>query len=209
MRAIVVPPTPYNADTLDSTQRVTHALVVPYAAFVASPGCATVLPSVPLSRLDARACRALQYHPQYAPLPRRAPPSFLIAGVACVALSSATTIYCSYPSMQAAGTCGCRSSNAHVVFVASPHVLAILSAVPLLRSNLPMAVPRNTCTDLAGVRFAYRGTPYTSPTHGLRPASHSANMTRTTTSVRSNAAAVPHHPRHFLLRLPASPTSAA
>ncbi|KAJ7318549.1 hypothetical protein DFH08DRAFT_942575 [Mycena albidolilacea] len=46
-------------------QPVTPALV-PHATFVASPGCATVVISVPPSRLDARACRALRYLPQHA-----------------------------------------------------------------------------------------------------------------------------------------------
>jgi hypothetical protein len=184
---------------------VTYALVVPYAAFVASPGCATVLPSVPLSRLDARACRALQYHPQYAALPQRAPRSFLIASVACVALSYATTIYCPYPSTQAAGCIPNTTPTSPAPAVAT---LQCARRVCRLsdRPGHPQRRPTPPLKPAHGVRVACRAcgsrspsrTPYTSPTHGLRPASHSASMTRTTTSVRSNAAAVLHHPRHFL-----------
>ncbi|KAJ7720076.1 hypothetical protein B0H14DRAFT_3900798 [Mycena olivaceomarginata] len=83
-------------------QRVTLALVVSHAAFIASPGCATVLSSVPSSRLDTRACCALWYHPQYVPRPQRAPRSFLIAGAAFISFSYAT-IYCPHPSTHAAG----------------------------------------------------------------------------------------------------------
>jgi hypothetical protein len=79
------------------------AFVVPHAAFVASPRCATVFISVPLSPLDARACRALQYHPQHVPRLHGAPWSFLIAGAAFVAFLSAHTIYCPDCSTHAAG----------------------------------------------------------------------------------------------------------
>ncbi|KAJ7252264.1 hypothetical protein C8J57DRAFT_1474307 [Mycena rebaudengoi] len=84
-------------------KRVMLAFVVPHAAFVASPRCATVLISAPLSPLDARACCALQYHPQHVPRLRGAPWSFLIAGAAFVAFSSAHTIYCPGRSTHAAG----------------------------------------------------------------------------------------------------------
>jgi hypothetical protein len=70
------------------------AFVVPHAAFVASPRCATVLPSVLPSPLEAHASRAFQYHPQHDPRPQRAPRSFLIAGAAFVAFSYAPTFYC-------------------------------------------------------------------------------------------------------------------
>ncbi|KAJ6569828.1 hypothetical protein DFH09DRAFT_1313622 [Mycena vulgaris] len=84
-------------------QCVTLASVVPHADFVASPRCATVLTSVPPSPLEARPCRALQYHPQHVLRPQRAPRSFLIAGAAFVAFSYATTIYCPHRSTRAVG----------------------------------------------------------------------------------------------------------
>ncbi|KAJ7847465.1 hypothetical protein B0H14DRAFT_916272 [Mycena olivaceomarginata] len=82
----MAPPTPYDADTLDNhasarpspdphrqphRQPVPPALVVPHPTFVASPGCATVLTSVPPHGSTPAPCRALQYHPQHVRRPQR------------------------------------------------------------------------------------------------------------------------------------------
>ncbi|KAJ7890193.1 hypothetical protein B0H14DRAFT_3126829 [Mycena olivaceomarginata] len=89
----IAPPTPYDADTLDTTPART-----PVPTHIARrTGSA-----VPPSPLDPRAC-ALQYHLQHVPRPRHALRSFFIAGVAFVAFSYATTIYCPHCSTHAAG----------------------------------------------------------------------------------------------------------
>jgi hypothetical protein len=95
MRAIA-PPMAYHADML--------TIFVPYAAFIVSLGCATVLTGVPPSPLDARACRALQCHPRHVPRQHRTPRSFLFAGAAFVAFSYvATTISCPHRTARVAG----------------------------------------------------------------------------------------------------------
>jgi hypothetical protein len=92
----IAPPMVYHADTL--------AIVVPYAAFVVSLGCATVLTSVPPSPLVARACRAVQCHPRYVPRLHRTPRSFLIVGAAFVVFSYvATTISWPHRTARVAG----------------------------------------------------------------------------------------------------------
>ncbi|KAJ7855496.1 hypothetical protein B0H14DRAFT_3449021 [Mycena olivaceomarginata] len=53
----------------------------PHAAFVASPGCATLLTIVPPSRFDARTCHT-RYHPQHFPCLQRTLWSFFIAEAA-------------------------------------------------------------------------------------------------------------------------------
>ncbi|KAJ7029064.1 hypothetical protein C8F04DRAFT_1289008 [Mycena alexandri] len=95
---------PFTASVRDGTKGTFVRLSTsipsgPEAAFIASPRSATVVTSVPL---DARACRALQYHPQHDPRPRCALRSFLIAGAA-VAFSYATTFYRPHRSMRVAG----------------------------------------------------------------------------------------------------------
>ncbi|KAJ7794934.1 hypothetical protein B0H14DRAFT_3888538 [Mycena olivaceomarginata] len=121
MRAIA-PPMAYPADTL--------AIVVPYAAFVVSLGCATVLTSVPPSPLDARACRALQCHPRHVPRPHRTPRSFLIAGAAFVAFSYvATTISCPHRTARVAGRIPNMTPTSPAPAAAAP------PAVPALRSK--------------------------------------------------------------------------
>ncbi|KAJ7804523.1 hypothetical protein B0H14DRAFT_3883394 [Mycena olivaceomarginata] len=124
-------------------QRVTLAFLVPHAAFVASPHCATMLTSVPPSPLEPRACRALQYHLHHVPRPQHALRSFLITGAAFVAFSYATAVLTARRTRLVASTTRHRRPlhlrqplyTAHPAFVASLRVLAILSAVPPLRSK--------------------------------------------------------------------------
>lgn len=126
-------------------QRMTLAFLVPHAAFVVSPRCATVLTNVPPSPLDLRAYRGLQDHPQHLPRLQRVPRSFLIAGAAFVAFSYATTTCCPHRSTRAAGHIPNTTLTSPAPVAASLHrthrTLAILSAVPPPLKTCPWHAP--------------------------------------------------------------------
>ncbi|KAJ7792811.1 hypothetical protein B0H14DRAFT_161010 [Mycena olivaceomarginata] len=189
-------------------QRVTPALVVPYAAFGLS--------SVPSSRLDTRACCALRYHPQYVPCPQWGPQSFLTAGAAFISFSYATTIYC--PRRTPLGASPPRHrrpqhlrqplSTAHAAFVASLPILMILSAVPPpplepapgtpRTRHAPPAEPAEPAAVVPVAHAIYVASPFAATVFSVAPTvpvlSSSASMPRT---YAAHAAAVPHHPRRF------------
>jgi hypothetical protein len=147
MRAIA-PPMAYHADTL--------AIFVPYAAFVVSLGCATVLTSVPPSPLDARACRALQCHPRHVPRPHRTPRSFLIAGAAFVAFSYvATTISFPHHTARVAGRIPKMTLTSPAPVAAARPRTPRSPSQPSAQNLLPARTTDTTCT------------PCTPPTHAL------------------------------------------
>ncbi|KAF8201998.1 hypothetical protein K438DRAFT_1965451 [Mycena galopus ATCC 62051] len=122
--------------------------------------------------VDARAHHALQYYPQHVPRPHRAPRPFLIAGAAFVTFSYATTII--VRSTRAAG----RISNmtpmtptpaaaAHAAFVASPHVLAILSAFTTLRSKPDPGTHHEHDAHAMHVAYPCAATVFSRPFHRL------------------------------------------
>ncbi|KAJ6528501.1 hypothetical protein B0H19DRAFT_1274725 [Mycena capillaripes] len=180
-------------------QCVTLAFVVPHAAFVAFPRCATVLTSAPPSPLDACACRALQYLLQHVGRPQRASRSFFIAGAVFVAFSYATTDApgWAHPHRRRRPQHLRQPlSTEHAAFVASPRVLIIFSAAPTLRSEPAPGTHHEHDVHAMHVAYPCAATVFSDAPLSAQSEvlSRSASMMRT---CGAHAAAFPHHPRHF------------
>ncbi|KAJ7862755.1 hypothetical protein B0H14DRAFT_3610774 [Mycena olivaceomarginata] len=161
--------------TMNPLHAARNVFVGPYAAFVASPRCATVLTSA--TALTGQ--RSRLPHPSVLPATR---------------------------SASAARATHLREllSTAHAAFVALPRVLAILSAVPTLRSNsTPGTHHKHDADDLhvacpCAVTIFSGASPSASAQSQVP--SRGASMTCTTTSARSTRCNFSPSPAPFLSR---------